>query len=221
MVVLTNDSYKQHIQYYNTLATKFSILYNGVDTSKFFKVSNKENEQLRNKNNVKAKNIFIWCSQDRPKKGLDFILDVWKRVYSETNDMELLVVGANRTVEVNGVRFLGKIPNHHIAQFYQLADVYLFPTLCQEGFGLSLVEALHSGCYCIASKMGGVPEVLNYGEYGKLIDKPHFMQEWIDAITFYLKTNTSFKNVPTELYSKEAWCSGMNAIISSAKISLL
>lgn len=221
MVVLTNDSYKKHLEYYNTIPTRFSVLHNGIDTAKFFKVSEEKKNEFKEKNNIKAKNIFIWCSQDRPKKGLDFILDVWKRVYSEANNMELLIIGTNRNLSIDGVRFLGRIPNDEIAEFYQLSDVYLFPSLCQEGFGLTLVEALHSGCYCIASKIGGIPEVLDYGKYGRLIENPNFLQEWVESIQLYLETKPSFIKMPNELYSKEEWSSGMNAIITSAKKSLL
>lgn len=221
MVVLTNDSYKKHLEYYNTSPTRFSVLHNGIDTTKFFKVTEDRKSELREKYNIKAKNIFIWCSQDRPKKGLDFILDVWKRVYSEVNQMELLIIGTNRSLPIDGARFLGRVPNDEIAEFYQLSDVYLFPSLWQEGFGLTLVEALHSGCYCIASKIGGIPEVLNYGEFGKLIDNPHFLQEWVEAIQFYIANKPSFKILPNEMYSKEEWCSGMNSIITSAKKYLL
>ena len=59
---------------------------------------------------------------------------------------------------------------------------YLFSTLWQEGFGLSLLEALKCGDYCIASNMGAVSEVLNEGKYGKLIDCPHFVNSWVEAI---------------------------------------
>lgn len=221
MIVLTHDSYRKHLEYYNTIPARFSVLHNGINTAKFFMVTKDRKRELREKNNIKAKNIFIWCSQDRPKKGLDFILDVWKRVYSEANDMELLIIGTNRKLSIDGVRFLGRIPNNEIAEFYQLSNVYLFPSLCQEGFGLTLIEALHSGCYCIASKIGGIPEVLNYGKFGKLIDKPHFLQEWVDAIQFYVDNKPSFEKLPLEMYSKEEWCLGMNAIITSAKKSLL
>ena len=221
MVVLTNDSYKKHLEYYNTTPVRFSVLHNGIDTSKFFKLSEDKKIEFRKKNKIKAKTVFIWCSQDRPKKGLDFILDVWKRVYSKDEEMQLLIIGTNREINIEGVRSLGRVPNNEIAAYYQLADVYLFPSLCQEGFGLTLVEALHSGCYCIASNIGGIPEVLGYGKYGKLIGNPHFLQEWVDAIQFYIKNKPSFEKLPLEMYSKEKWNMGMNEIINSAKKSLL
>ncbi len=221
MILLTDLSYKKHLAYYNTMPSRFSILHNGVDTQKFHTISDTEKIALRKSQNINASTVFIWCSQDKPKKGLDLILDVWQRIFNMNQNIELLVVGTDRKQHKKGVRFLGKVPNDELAKYYQLSDVYLFPSLCQEGFGLTLVEALHSGCYCIASKIGGIPEVLEYGKYGKLIENPHFLQEWVDAIQFYVDNKPSFEKLPLEMYSKEEWCLGMNAIITSAKKSLL
>ncbi|MNL06206.1 GDP-mannose-dependent alpha-(1-6)-phosphatidylinositol monomannoside mannosyltransferase [compost metagenome] len=222
MVLLTKDSYKAHKEYYTILPTKFSVLHNGIDISKFHKVSFEEKENLRKQLGFTNKKVFIWCSQDRPKKGLDFILDVWKRIDKKENDAILLVIGAKRDVKIEGVIFLGRIPNNDLPKYYQIADCYLFPTLWQEGFGLSLIEALHCGCYCIASENGGVPEVLQYGKYGKLIENPNFIEEWCDAINSFLVGNeTNYINIPETLYSMENWNDGMNAIINNAKKNLI
>jgi glycosyltransferase involved in cell wall biosynthesis len=216
MVLLTNDSYKEHKKYYTVLPTKFSVLHNGIDTSKFHKITLEEKEVLKKQLGITNKKVFVWCSQDRPKKGLDFILDVWKR--TNRQDAILLVIGANREIEVEGVSFLGRIPNTDLPKYYQIADSYLFPTLWHEGFGLSLVEALHCGCYCIASANGGVPEVLQYGKLGKLIESPNFVEEWITAIESFLNEKENDKIViPENLYSMQNWNDGMNTIISNAK----
>lgn len=222
MVLLTKDSYKTHKEYYTILPTKFSVLHNGIDTSKFHKVSIEEKENLKKQLEVTNKKVFIWCSQDRPKKGLDFILDVWKRIDKKENDVILLVIGAKRDIKIDGVFFLGRIPNNDLPKYYQIADCYLFPTLWHEGFGLSLIEALHCGCYCIASENGGVPEVLQYGKYGKLIENPNFIEEWCDAINSFLESDeTHYVNIPKTLYSMENWNNGMNAIINNAKKNLI
>ena len=116
------------------------------------------------------------------------------------------------------VRFLGKIQNQELPKFYQMADCYLFPTLWHEGFGLTLIEALHSGCYCIASALGGIPEVLQYGKLGKLIENPHFQQEWEEAILDFLNQKEGNNIViPKTLYSTQSWNTGMNTIIENAK----
>ena len=217
MVVLTNASYKEHLKYYNALPCKFSVLHNGIDTKIFYKITDFEKKDLKSKYKCLDKEIFIWCSQDRPKKGLDFILNVWKKIYNKNKNVELFVIGANRDFKMEGVRFLGKIPNSEIASYYQMADVYLFPSLWQEGFGLTLIEALHSGCYCIASKIGGIAEVLQNGKLGRLIENPHFVLEWEIAINEYLDGNFELPQLADNLYSMESWNEGMNRIINDAK----
>ena len=218
MVLLTHDSYKAHKDYYTVLPTRFSVLHNGIDTSKFKKVTSEQKQILKEEADLQEKKVFIWCSKDLPKKGLDFILDIWKKIHLCNKNTVLLVVGATRNSPMDGVQFFGKIPNQELPKYYQMADCYLFPTLCHEGFGLSLIEALHCGCYCIASSMGGVPEVLQYGKLGKLIENPHFQQEWEAAILDFLNQKEGNNIViPKTLYSTQSWNSGMNTIIENAK----
>lgn len=220
MVLLTYDSYKTHKEYYTILPCRFSVLHNGINTDKFYKITPEKKKALREKLGFTSEKIFIWCSQDRPKKGLDLMLDVWNRIQEKHDNCTLLVIGTNRKETIKGVVFLGKIPNSELPDYYQAADAYLFPTLWHEGFGLSLIEALHCGCYCIASALGGVPEVLQHGKLGRLIENPHFISEWIEAIEEFLSESSSYPSIPKELYSKERWSQGMEEKIFDAKKSL-
>ena len=199
------------------LPNKNLMLHNGIDTSKFFKITESEKLKLKAEIGNSAKKTFVWCSQDRHKMGLHLILDVWKRIHKNRSDCELVVIGTEISESQNGARFLGKIPNDVLPKYFQAADVYLFPTLCHEGFGLSLIEALHCGNYCIASSLGGVPEVLQYGKLGKLIENPHFVNDWVIAIEDYLTNNPEVLEVEKELYSATSWTIGMNNIILNAK----
>jgi L-malate glycosyltransferase len=217
MILLTNDSYVEHKKQINVLTSYFSVLHNGIDTKKFIKISNAEKIELKLQMGLDGKKVFIWCSQDKPKKGLNLILDVWKKVYSWKKSIVLIVIGCEPREDMEGVCFLGKVPNDELPKYYQASDCYLFPTLCQEGFGLSLIEALHCGNYCIASAMGGVPEVLQYGKLGKLIENPHFVYEWQAAINEFLEGNFEIPELSNELYSMENWNKGMNKIIDDAK----
>ena len=106
---------------------------------------------------------------------MHLILDAWKRVYAQRQDIILWVIGCEPKSPQEGVMYLGRILNDELPSYFQASDCFLFPTLCHEGFGLSLIEALHCGNYCIASALGGVPEVLQYGKFGKLIENPHFV----------------------------------------------
>ena len=224
-VMLTMDSYREYKSYYSMLPCKFSLQNNGIDRSRFKPLSVEEKIKLKKTMGVADKTVVIWCSQDRPKKGLDLILDVWKRIYKQHDNIVLWVIGALRDVEVDGVKFHGKVPNNVIHTYYQAASIYLYPSLNKEGFGLSLIEALSCGNLCVASDNGGIPEVLNYGEYGVLVKNPNFIEEWVEAIESILKkgalTAKLIKiDIPKETYTIENWCKSLDQKIASAKMSL-
>lgn len=217
MVLLTHDSYLTHKNHYVSLPARFSVLYNGIDTQKFFPLKQNEKQTIKQSKNTADKKVFVWCSQDRPKKGLHILLEAWKRVYETRQDIILWVIGCEPKMPQSGVVYLGRIPNDELAVYFQVSDCYLFPTLCQEGFGMSLIEALHCGNYCIASAVGGVPEVLQYGKLGKLIENPHFVSEWENAILEFLENPEPKSAIPPDLYTSESWISGMNSLINNAK----
>jgi len=220
MVLLTYDSYKAHKELYTVLPTRFSVLHNGIDTGKFFSPSQKDKLALKNTMGVSDKTVFVWCAQDRPKKGLHLLLNAWKCIFEKRQDIVLWVIGCEAKAPHDGVAFVGRIPNDELAVYFQASDCYLFPTLWHEGFGLSLIEALHCGNYTIASALGGVPEVLQYGKLGMLIENPHFVSAWEEAILSFIENPVPEITFSPELYTAESWILGMNSIINRAKRSI-
>lgn len=119
------------------------------------------------------------------------------------------------------------MPNAELPKYYQISDFYLFSTLCKEGFGIVLAEALKCGCYCIASNQGGVPEVLDHGNYGKIIENPNFIDEWVEVIKESMMeleqnngVNPFYREDYDKLYDLDDWCDKMNAKIEDAKFNL-
>ena len=228
LILLSKKSYYNFRDNLNIIPTKVSILNNGVDSLKFNALCNEEKKLLKEKLNLKKDTIyFTWCSQDRKKKGLEIILNAWERLVKISSyNIELFVIGTNKSIELEHVKVLGKIPNNKLNQYLQVSYFYLFSTLCQEGFGLSLLEALKCGNYCLASDMGAVSEVLNNGKYGRLIDFPNSVENWVDAILESLeeylkndKKNHYLNNIPSDLFDVVQWNNGLNTIIKKAKDS--
>ncbi len=217
LILLTHLSYDFLKSNTSVINPKISILNNGIDTNKFYKIDNNQKIILKKELGLENKKVMIWCSQDRPKKGLHIILEAWQTIHKKNPEIILLVIGCEPRMPQEGVHFLGKIPNNDLPKFYQISDVYLFPTLWQEGFGMSLAEALHCGCYCIASKMGGVPEVLNFGKWGILIENPNFISEWITVIQDFLDNKTKPIDFPNDVFTTKKWNQEMNIIIENAK----
>jgi N-acetyl-alpha-D-glucosaminyl L-malate synthase BshA len=65
------------------------------------------------------------------------------------------------------VRFLGKVDA--VADLLRAADLFLLPS-ASESFGLAALEAMACGVPVIASRVGGIPEVIVDGESGALVD---------------------------------------------------
>ncbi len=56
------------------------------------------------------------------------------------------------------VRFLGYVPTEDVCALYNLADVFVFPSL-YEGFGLPVLEAMACGAPVVTSRVGALAEV--------------------------------------------------------------
>ena len=61
------------------------------------------------------------------------------------------------------ILFLGEIRDLDI--YYQLSDIFVLPSI-NEGFGLSVVEAMSNKLLAIATRVGGVPEIIEEGISG-------------------------------------------------------
>jgi glycosyltransferase involved in cell wall biosynthesis len=68
------------------------------------------------------------------------------------------------------VEFIGEIDERHKAEFLGNALALLFPIDWPEPFGLVLIEAMSCGTPCIAWRAGSVPEVVDDGVTGFIVD---------------------------------------------------
>jgi glycosyltransferase involved in cell wall biosynthesis len=80
--------------------------------------------------------------------------------------------------DLEGVHFIGSVPNEHLHAAYQLAECFVLATLC-ESFGLPILEALATGCPAIVPNTCAGPEIA--GAAARLID-PRSEQDIIEAL---------------------------------------
>lgn len=68
------------------------------------------------------------------------------------------------------VEFVGEIDEHEKSEFLGNARALLFPIDWPEPFGLVMIEAMSCGTPCIAWRAGSVPEVVEHGVTGWIVD---------------------------------------------------
>lgn len=151
-------------------------------------------QDVKAKYNLPQKFLLTVTSYD-PGKNFGIILEAFSEVRKE-EDIHLVVVGKNcykfaedyklNSKNINNyVHFPGWIEHKELPIFYNLASVYLFPSV-YETFGIPVIESLACGCPVVASNTGSIPEIV--GDAAILID-PNNTQEFSQSIIRLLQDN--------------------------------
>jgi len=129
-------------------------------------------------------------------KGVDVLIDAMRIARRSVPNAKLLIAGKG---EMQGeldqevrdlglddhVTFLGHIPHETLLENYRTSDVFVMPSVWQEQFGLVGAEGMACGLPCIGSDIGGIPEWLRHGEWGRLVPPGH-SEHLARALVFYL-----------------------------------
>ncbi len=83
-------------------------------------------------------------------------------------DMYKSQLGKNGCAE--HVKFWGKVDNTRIWEAYRETDVLVLPSIWPENHPVSITEAMSSGIPVIASRIGGIPELVEHGKTGFLFE---------------------------------------------------
>ena len=71
---------------------------------------------------------------------------------------------------MDGIEYLGEVTHGEKVELLQDARVTLFPIDWEEPFGLVMVESMACGTPVIATRRGAVPEVIEHGRSGLVVD---------------------------------------------------
>ncbi len=116
--------------------------------------------------------LVLFAGNLEPVKGLDALLDASEHVIATGGADRLVIVGdgplrgrleervAASSVLADRVRFAGQLQQPELARWMAAANVFVLPSR-SEGLGLVLLEAMACGTPCVATHVGGVPEILD------------------------------------------------------------
>jgi glycosyltransferase involved in cell wall biosynthesis len=146
----------------------------GIDPSWFAEPS--EAQSLANE-----RYILYVGRLDLPK-GVDILLQAWRQIYTRAPGIALCLVGdgverdnlrvlSERLGIASHVRFMGRLDPKELPALYRGADLVVMASRRHtEGLPLVLLEASASGAVCVATRVAGVPEVIEDGVTGFLVE---------------------------------------------------
>ena len=122
-----------------------------------------------------ATKIVTHVSNFRPVKRVDAVIDIFDRIRQQVPARLLLVGdGPDLALAYKRARELGITPLVHgvgaqeeVVPLLSISDVFLLPS-SQESFGLAALEAMACEVPVVASRVGGLPEVIQHGVSGYL-----------------------------------------------------
>lgn len=152
-------------------------------------------------------------------KGLHFLLKAAKMVINENPKIGFFIIGHGtkmqrdfinekiKDLEITNNTVLIGFTEDIFGYLYN-ADLFVLPSI-KEGFPFSILEAMCASVPIIATNVGGIPEILNHGEYGILI-KSKDSSELANAIIYAIKNRIQIKEMAEKakirqvnLYSEE------------------
>lgn len=126
---------------------------------------------------------ILYIGRLEARKGIDILIKAIPKVLSRVTRVKFIIVGRENvdtkwivklrnTIEykyLEKINFLGYVEkNETIKRLYQNADICVFPSR-YESFGLTILEAMGFGKPVIASKVGGIPEIIEDRVNGILV----------------------------------------------------
>ncbi|MBW8015796.1 MAG: glycosyltransferase [Planctomycetes bacterium] len=122
--------------------------------------------------------LFLAVGRFAPTKGFKYLIKAFSEVLKDNPGCHLLIAGVGRDkVEMEElVKSLGLEDSVHmpgrrsdIPQLMKACDCFVMSSIA-EGMPLTLLEAMSSGLPCLATSVGGIPELLDNDEVGKLVE---------------------------------------------------
>lgn len=113
---------------------------------------------------------LLFNGSDFQRKGGDLVLAAFKEVREVLPDAKLVVVGKKLMTPQEGVENPGHVSRSTLKDLFLNSDLVIAPAQC-DPFPRFVLEAMNYGVPCIVSNQDAMPEIVNHGMNGVVLDE--------------------------------------------------
>jgi len=170
-VFAVSDNIRQHVIELGVPAERVHLAYRGVDREQF---SPGDKQAARARLGISHElPLFLWVGRMVPVKGLDVLLQAAAKLRQQGRTFELVLAGEGsernrieQSVSALGLdgtlRLVGSVPHANLPDWYRAADWTVLSSR-SEGVPNVLLESHACGTPFIATRVGGIPEIVVAG----------------------------------------------------------
>lgn len=179
-------------------ANKLRVVYPGVDVERFPSQHSAAGAllraELRTKRKWLGRSVVLFMGRLQEIKGVHHLLKLMPQLIQAHPSVLLVIVGgafygSRRTTpyvrklhrlghKMKGhVTFVPYVPYSEVPSWFLAADVAVVPSGSREAFGLVNVEAMACGLPVVATRAGGMKEIIEHGVTGYMVDPEHVVPE--------------------------------------------
>jgi glycosyltransferase involved in cell wall biosynthesis len=176
-VIAVSEFTKRSLLQRGVPSERVVVVRNGVDTK-----ANSEADPglFRMRFGLQDRPFILFVGRLELSKGLEYLLSAYRIVRRRFPLAGLVLVGRgspsyaaalkrSAAEAEDGVVFTGYVDAEMVASAYAAASLVVLPSL-MEGMGIAILEAMAASKPCVASRIGGIPEVVEDGRTGFLVE---------------------------------------------------
>ena len=197
VVAISQSTKDDIIKYWKIPNERIRLIYNGLT------LSSCEDPGFLAKHGLESGKYILYVSRlEHPGKNHLRLIQAYERLPRKlTEQCKLVLIGSpwkqseilEEYVQQSPLRdnilFTGFVESAQLPEAYRSAALYVFPSL-YEGFGLSLIEAMHYGCPCCCSDNSSLGEI---GKDAALLFPPEDIDAMRDAMQKILENRDGIR----------------------------
>ncbi|MFH1359907.1 MAG: glycosyltransferase family 4 protein [Candidatus Omnitrophota bacterium] len=176
--IAISEAVRRHLEKdFHVPKDKIDLIPNGIDLDEFRLIDEKTKEDRRKEFHLDQGPVIGIIARLSDVKGHDILISAMKHIVQEIPQARLMIIGEGKREDLlkQMTKELGLAQNisfypivNKTAWILPIFDIFVMPSI-QEGLGLSVMEAQAVGLPVVASRVGGIPSLIQDNETGVLV----------------------------------------------------